>query len=62
MEFPQLSAESLDALVAAVARCTDTSGVPVRFYPADILCDDVLRQLPLREVLAGHPFLSDLTH
>lgn len=62
MEFLQLSEDSLAGLCAAVARCTDEAGVPVRFYPADILCDSVLRQLPLVAVLGGHPFLSDCLH
>lgn len=62
MEFPQLSEDSLDSLLAAVAGCTDTQGVPVRFYPADILCDQILRQIPLRVLLGGHSFLSDCTH
>lgn len=62
MDFPQLSDESLEALCGVVARCTDKEGRPVHFYPADVLNESVLRQLPLAALLEGSPFLSQRVH
>ena len=60
MDFPQLSEETLEELCGVVARCKDVNGHPVRFYPGDVLTENILRQLPLRALIEGNPFLAGM--